>query len=738
MPEQAMLARDLVLRVCASSTEFDRGWLKEGRKAVVPFDAARDRGLVDGIVAAGHAMGVDRLLVCRTRGEFAYEPVTQIEVRTSALLGLIRSWGREPTDFLVVVEDQSCAVLVTASRLTVVAGEVDFVRAVVGDDLAAARAEFAEHARASRESNLEDAAELYGCTKRGPAHARNRTPAPDSAERVVAGAAARRSSSPRRAALYRSTRGLLGWVALAVFVAGAVAIDELSMALPLTLGMLWLLVQLAWLARSRTLSFAALPRMMALGALCVVPVAMVERALAGVIPGLSYDDPYAYAYIAVPVEEVGKLAPVLLVWLFARRRFQRFAAVDYLLLAAASGAGFHLVEQVARHVSADGVLPAMPPELGLFTFLPGGVVLAEHGVHFSGHAVTTGLVGVACGIALVGWRRYGLGLWLLPPLALWIAALEHINVNAATIAVLQPKPATVVMYAAIGNGRWTPAILVLLILVAVILDYRVSHGAAQDVPPLPGEPPLGRAARWAYGRAIRLTVRVPGDIAPVFRRLALDWAWAPVVVVDTARRITHELIVQLAAARCGPSAQWDCWRFLRARREHAMGATRAGGRPWRRSPDSEDLTEQATSLTLRLGVATAAAALGAGVLLGGFEPLAGQGAAPAAYAAIATDTLAGFGSGLAGADQWWAVAMPVALLILLTSGWGLPHASPDPSALLRAPLRRTFSLLGQFAPGQIPYTTAALVGPVTPRRLTSLLRAPDRATTPSDHENHYP
>ncbi|MGQ4271886.1 PrsW family intramembrane metalloprotease, partial [Nocardiopsis changdeensis] len=135
MEEQAMLARDLVLRVCAGATELDPQWIRADGKVTTPFLVPRDRNLVRAVIAAGRSMGVERLLVCRTRPEFSYEPVTEIPLHTDTLIDLVRGWGPDPTDFLVCVEDFSAAVLITADDLTVAAGPADFVRELVGADI---------------------------------------------------------------------------------------------------------------------------------------------------------------------------------------------------------------------------------------------------------------------------------------------------------------------------------------------------------------------------------------------------------------------------------------------------------------------------------------------------------------------------------------------------------------------------------------------------------------------------
>ncbi|MFC7329408.1 PrsW family intramembrane metalloprotease [Marinactinospora rubrisoli] len=728
MDEQAMLTRDLVLRVCANATEFDEGWIRADGKITAPFTASRDKALIDAIIRAGHAVGVDRLLVCRTRAEYAYEPVTLVPADRAALVDLIRGWGNDPTDFLVVVEDTSAAVLVTASTLTVAAGPDDFVRALAGPDIAAARAAFAEEARSERDGDLLRAAHRYGCLEQGARHARgSRGPGPDLAERVATQIDTIRADAPRLVNVLRSLRAVLGWAMVGVLLVATVFVPALSAVTAAVLGMLWLLAQLAWLARSRTVGFAALVRMLALGALFVWPIALAERAVAGVL-GLPPEDPYAYAYVAVPVEEAGKLAPVALFWLVARRRFARMAAVDYLLLAAAAGAGFHLAETAVRATALAWPGDLAGTGFALFQLLPGGTVLPETGVRFSGHGVTTGLVGAALGLAAVGRRRYGAWLWLLPPLALGAAALEHLSFNAL-LAGLEPTTVTSLMFRLYGQGHATRWLLLLLLLCAVIMDYRLARLAADVTPRLPGLAPLADLQRRARGRAVRIRVRIPGDIAPVFRKLGLAWARFPVTLAEALSAAAHEFAIMVVAASRGPAALCRTWRFLRRRREYAMGAVRAAGRPWRRGGSREDLSAAEVRIATDLGVGPKAAATAAGLavavttalaaappgLAAGAEPVAG-------YALMSLRAAAAWLADLPADVRPWVWAALASLLGLLLTGWGVPRSHPSAQNFLRDPGGNVSGLLGALAPGQLPYAVAALVGLAVPRSADRLLR----------------
>ncbi|MFL1427592.1 MULTISPECIES: PrsW family intramembrane metalloprotease [unclassified Nocardiopsis] len=721
MEEQAMLARDLVLRVCAGATELDPQWIRVDGKVTTPFLVPRDRNLVRAVIAAGRSMGVERLLVCRTRPEFSYEPVTEIPLDTDTLIDLVRGWGPDPTDFLVCVEDFSAAVLITADDLTVAAGPADFVRELVGADIPQARAHFASRAEIEKTPELVRAAALYRCADTG----KRRAPGPDLHERAAAGADRFRRGSAARG--LRALRGAAGWTALAVAAIAPLAVSDVrGPVLPALAVLFAVLLQLALIARSRTVSFASLLRVAALGALLLWPLALVERAVTGALGAGTYDV-VPYTYVAVTVEELGKLLPLALLPLVAPRRARRLAAVDFALLAAASGAGFQLAEHLVTALTVGG-------SGGGGWFLPGGSQIMDRDTGaviaaFSGHAVTTGLVGAALGLAVVGRGRW---LWALPPLAVLAAFLEHLNLNAL-LAGAALHPASGVVLGLLGGGVLTPFFLVVLVACGVALDYRLIATAAESTPPLPGLPPLAGLRRRARGRAVAMRVRVPGDIAPGFRRAALAWAELPVTLTTTLAMIVHELAACTIAARRGPATLGDTWRFLRQRRANAMGEARSGARPWRHHPSQEELTRTARDLARRLGLAAT----------GGVTALAAAAAvafavvpAPAprvpvdspdipvgepGYALLALERLQTWFAGLSAFDAVWAAVLLGAVLLLLVSGNGVPRAHPHMRDFLRSPTANSGAVLGMLAPGQVVYATVGLVGLLLPRSADRLL-----------------
>lgn len=724
MQEQAMLARDLVLRVCAAPTEFDPRWVRAGGKVTTPFSVPRDRNLIRGIVDAGRALGVERLLVCRTRGEFAYEPVTEVPLHTETLVDLIRGWGAEPTDFLVCVEDFSAAVLVAANELTIASGPADFVREIVGSDIPGVREEFAAKAQRTKRPELLSAAQRYHCIEPGARHARNRGPGPDLYERLSRRVERARVRSPRALRSLRASRGGWNWLMVVVLLVAPLSAPELGPALPALVLTFVLLFQLAFLARSRTVSFATLMRVVALGVLLLWPVALLEGAIVG-LAGLEPYDALGYTYVAVTVEEAAKLAPLLVFVFLARRRMRRLAAVDLLLLGAASGAGFQLAERLFTEFS-------VPATGSASLFLPGGSTISgpegEVLAIFSGHAVVTGLIAGALGLAIVGRRRYGNWTWLLPLLAAGLVYLEHLHFNAL-LAAATLDPVSTFLHRVLGGGALTPWLLLLVLVFAVGMDHRLIASAAETTPPLPGRPPLARLRRWAHGRSVSMRVRVPADIAPTFRRTALVGADLPITLATTVTAIVHEFAAATRAARRGPGALCDTLRFLRRRRANAMGEARSQGRPWRRHPSQEELAGQARELSFRLGlagtatgaVAVSAAALA--VLAGAMQWGAWSAPGPAepAYAVVALDHLQNWLARAGTGGMVWTALVGVALVSLLSMGNGVPYAHPRMREFLRAPSANTGVILGMLAPGQVGYALPALVGLVLPRRVDRLL-----------------
>jgi hypothetical protein len=190
--------------------------------------------------------------------------------------------------------------------------------------------------------------------------------------------------------------------------------------------------------------------------------------------------------------------------------------VDWLLLGIASGVAFTAVEEGVRRTALmtttglgalDRLLDqvsgqtvpsgwvefrALPVPTGSLThtsLLPGTVA-------YAGHAVLTGLVAGAVGLAVATWRAargsrtFGaraarVGAFLLPPLVLWVAVADHAGMNAQSWAAnltpdvvpkwLDPAISTVpswlrAPWSALGHGHGRIWLLLLVALACALVD----------------------------------------------------------------------------------------------------------------------------------------------------------------------------------------------------------------------------------------------------------------------------
>src|ERR1700674_526181 len=127
----------------------------------------------------------------------------------------------------------------------------------------------------------------------------------------------------------------------------------------------------------------------------------------------------ARAFVVPIVEESSKIAPVLfLLWRWRKSRIWSLAASDVLLMAAASGAGFGLVEDayIRNRFGWPAQLNWLP-----VTELTGGRLIA-------GHAIWTSLVGFSIGLAILFCSRSRMAL----PVAacgIVVSLFDHISNN---------------------------------------------------------------------------------------------------------------------------------------------------------------------------------------------------------------------------------------------------------------------------------------------------------------------
>src|SRR5438309_7117486 len=125
-----------------------------------------------------------------------------------------------------------------------------------------------------------------------------------------------------------------------------------------------------------------------------------------------------------PVEELAKALPLILI-AFVWRDGRRLGIADLTLLGVATGLGFEFVETNLRALASGSLangLSDVTPLIPGWRGGPGGSVWS------AGHAVWTGLVGLACGVGLRLWPR-GRWAWLPAVPALFVVTLDHALFN---------------------------------------------------------------------------------------------------------------------------------------------------------------------------------------------------------------------------------------------------------------------------------------------------------------------
>jgi len=286
--------------------------------------------------------------------------------------------------------------------------------------------------------------------------------------------------------------------------------------------------------------------------------------------------------------------------------------------------------------------------------------------------------------------------------------------------------------AAVGDGHASCWLLLVLLAVAVPVDFRAQQSVLDTVPPPPGVPRWAGLARTARGSVISARLRWPARTMRGW--LARRWAGTRVATADAFVAASHEIAFLLIAA--GPGGRRRSTfavslAFTRQRRELAMRAAGASDRAGRDVPRRARLWAARRVLTETL-------ALGGGPVVVALLPHAGkriralQEAPGLARRGEMTQLLRGeLASGLGALHSWFSqfttpgqvliVAAGLSVLVLLVAGWTPPmRLSSRPGAA--PPSRIVRCLAGVPAPGQLVLDVFRLTGALLPSATVRLLR----------------
>ena len=313
-------------------------------------------------------------------------------------------------------------------------------------------------------------------------------------------------------------------ITFVLMVAALAVVPGLLAALVPAAAMLGCLMVMALLGRTRTVSWRAMSLMFSVGVPWAVVVALLTRVVAG-WAGVKVSDDGAGIALAAFIEEPGKLAPLVVAAMVAPGRIRRFAAVDWVLLGFALGAGFTVAEDGARRLIPPGPLAqAMGEKLlsyslnpwtsGEFTMSAGGwtTQILDHtdasGPTIPGHQVWTMTLAaaIALGIALWRTRRVAARLvaWAPVPAVLTLAVSDHAAYNASARSWASAAWAgqghdgfpewMLDLWQALGQGRSAVPVSACLLVLCLLVDARRRLRAGElgiTGPEVPRPPALG-------------------------------------------------------------------------------------------------------------------------------------------------------------------------------------------------------------------------------------------------------
>jgi len=317
---------------------------------------------------------------------------------------------------------------------------------------------------------------------------------------------------PARFPWIRKVYAVFAWFSLVVFLLSLLFLKDARTIFVQYLWSLYVLIQFWLIGRSKTITWRTYTAFFLAGGWVIAPLVRWVVSTLNRVFGLTPSDVGSVAVLTPIVEEIFKLLP-LIVFLLVARRSSSLSFSDYVLIGAATGAGFQWIEETVRRLTASGMFGYGKTLFGTFihwdlwALFPGQFYYARDlKLMASSHAVETALVALGIGIALRlrrkmtrGARRYA---YLIPALLLFLAILDHAAWNGQN-----DFPRWILnLHAFFGAGFQAIPMLLVLWIVAIIYDYWDLNRVREELPRLPSErwlnpvSELYEAARYFFTR----------------------------------------------------------------------------------------------------------------------------------------------------------------------------------------------------------------------------------------------
>ncbi|PTQ53574.1 MAG: hypothetical protein HSCHL_1751 [Hydrogenibacillus schlegelii] len=373
----------------------------------------------------------------------------------------------------------------------------------------------------------------------------------------------------------RNVYAVFAWFSLVVFLLSLLFLKDARTVFVQYLWSLYVLIQFWLIGRSKTITWRTYTAFFLAGGWVIAPlVRWVVSALNRVF-GLTPSDVGSMAVLTPIVEEIFKLLP-LIVFLLVARRSSSLSLSDYVLIGAATGAGFQWAEETVRRLVSTGWFGYGETLFGKFihwefwTLFPGKFYESSRpDLMTPSHAVETALVALGIGIALrLRWkkpREVGAYAYLFPAALLFLAILDHAAWNGQ-----DDFPRWVLnLHAFFGAGFQAIPLLLVLWIVAIVYDYWDLNRVREELPRLPSEHWLNPLTEAYETFRVFFTKREDVFLLLAFyrerRQLGFTWLYGDEDARERGEALDgrlHQWLMWLSTAAVFLLFTWAAWNWL--------------------------------------------------------------------------------------------------------------------------------------------------------------------------------
>ena len=295
---------------------------------------------------------------------------------------------------------------------------------------------------------------------------------------------------------------IVSWISVIVFLLSLIFVEDSRTVFVQFLWSFYVLLQFWLICRSKTLPWKRYVAFFLAGAWIVVPITNFFMQFVHLIVGGQTSDLWSTGVLTPIAEEVFKLIPAG-VYLFLSRRASSLSLTDFALIGAATGAGFQFLEETTRRLTSGFIgygntLFGKVIHWEVFSLFPGYFEESLFPTRTtSSHAVITALIVLGVGMAIRCRKRLRQYAYIIPACLLAMGILDHAVWNGQTAF----PDWLLAIHDLLGNGYATKPLLLILLAVAIVVDYWMLNRVKRELPVLNGEPflnPVSELGQTVY------------------------------------------------------------------------------------------------------------------------------------------------------------------------------------------------------------------------------------------------